>query len=59
MRDRDLLAECLTFRLQSSGKFEADSGSHDDVVMKWAVCYQMRKHRRVKPSISMLEGSLP
>ena len=59
VRDRDLLAECLTFRLQSSGKFEADSGSHDDVVMKWAVCYQMRKHRRVKPSISMLEGSLP
>ena len=56
--DRDFLGECLSFRLQGSGKFEADSGSHDDSVMKWAVAYQMRKHRRPKPSIATLEGDI-
>jgi len=58
VRDRDLLAECLTFRLQSNGKFAADPGAHDDAVMKWAVCYQMRQHRRRKPGISILEGTI-
>ncbi len=45
VRDRDLLSECLTFRLQSGGKFEADSGCHDDCVFKWAIALQMRKVR--------------
>ncbi len=52
VRDRDFLGECLAFRLQSNGKFEADPGEHDDSVMKWAVAWQMRKHRRRKPKIS-------
>lgn len=51
IRDRDLLSECLAFRLQSSGKFEADSGAHDDAVFKWAIAVQMRKQRRRAPTL--------
>lgn len=40
--DRHLLAECMTFRMQSGGKFGADSGCHDDSVVKWAIANQMR-----------------
>ena len=58
VRDADLLSECLSFRLQTSGRFEADSGAHDDAVFKWAIAWQMRKHRVVKPGIMVLEGSL-
>jgi len=58
VRDADLLSEALSFRLQPSGKFEADSGAHDDTVFKWAIAWQMRKHRVVKPGIMVLEGSL-
>lgn len=56
--DRDFLGECLSFRLQTNGKFSADSGSHDDSVMKWAIAWQMRKHRRAKPGLATLEGGL-
>lgn len=42
VKDREFLSECLTFRLQSSGKFEADAGCHDDSVMKWAIANEMR-----------------
>lgn len=45
VRDRDLLSECLTFRLQTGGKFEADSGCHDDTIFKWGIALQMRKVR--------------
>lgn len=40
--DRQFLSECLVFRLQEDGKFSADSGSHDDAVMKWAIANAMR-----------------
>jgi hypothetical protein len=53
-RDVDFLSECMSFRLQSSGKFEADSGAHDDTVIKWAIAWQMRKHRRTSPSVSLV-----
>lgn len=46
VRDRDFLSECLTFRMQDNGKFEADPGCHDDTVMKWAIAWQMRKYRK-------------
>ncbi len=49
--DRDFLGECLTFKLQTSGKFEADPGCYDDTVVKWAIAWQMRGVRRVRPSI--------
>lgn len=58
VRDHDLISECGTFRLQSSGKFEADSGAHDDAVMKWAVALQMLKVRRHKPGITIISGSV-
>lgn len=54
VRDAEFLSECMSFRLQSSGKFEADSGAHDDSVIKWAIAWQMRKHRRSVPRVSMV-----
>jgi hypothetical protein len=56
VHDQDFLGECLSFRLQSNGKFEADSGAHDDQVMKWAVAWQMRKYKRQKPRIALANG---
>jgi len=53
IHDQDFLGECLSFRLQSNGKFEADSGAHDDQVMKWAIAWQMRRHKRPKPRIAI------
>lgn len=52
IRDRQFLEELLSFRLQSSGKFEHDPGAHDDTIFKWGICYQMRKFRRPKPGVS-------
>ena len=54
IRDQMFIEECLTFRQQSSGKFEADPGSHDDSVMKWAIAYQMRKHKPRKLTLTVL-----
>lgn len=54
VRDRELLAECLSFRLQASGKFEADPGAHDDALMKWAIAWQMRETRQKRPRIVVL-----
>lgn len=46
INDRELVQECLAFKLQSSGKFEADPAAHDDRVIKAAIAWQMRKHLR-------------
>lgn len=54
VRDREFLAECLAFRLQPSGKWEADPGAHDDSVVKWAIAWQMRHHRRQSPRITVI-----
>lgn len=54
VRDPDLLTECLSFRLQPSGKWEADPGAHDDSVIKWAIAWQMRHHRRQSPRITLV-----
>jgi len=51
IKDRDMLSECLTFRLQTSGKFEHDPGCHDDTVFKWAIALQMRKVRTRSPEL--------
>ena len=56
INDQDFLGECLSFRLQGNGKFEGDPGAHDDQVMKWAIAWQMRKHKRPKPKISVVAG---
>jgi hypothetical protein len=56
IHDRDFLGECLSFRLQANGKFEADSGGHDDQVLKWAIAWQMRKFRRPSPRIAFANG---
>ncbi len=46
IRDREMLGEATTFRLQSSGRFEHDSGCHDDSLFYWAIAWQMRHVRK-------------
>lgn len=48
VRDLGMLYECRTFRKQSNGKWEHDSGKHDDRIMKWAIAQQMRAHKLMK-----------
>jgi hypothetical protein len=48
IRDRLMLSECTTFNRQRDGKYEADSGAHDDCVMKWAIAYAIRKAAKVR-----------
>lgn len=57
INDVDFINEALSFRLQSSGKFEADSGAHDDVVIKWAIALQMRKAFKPAPRIAFSDGT--
>lgn len=57
-RDPLLLGECFTFRLQKSGKFEADPGAHDDSVMKWAVACMMLQYRRHRGGIMVMNGGV-
>lgn len=56
MKDMIMLAECLSFRLQSSGKFEADSGAHDDSVMAWALAHSMSRAVVARPGIHLVGG---
>ena len=58
VRSRNFLEECMTFRMQSNGKFAADAGAHDDEVMAWAIAWQMRKYRRPVPTVLEVDGSL-
>jgi hypothetical protein len=52
VRDREFLSECLTFKKQANGKYEADTGCHDDIVIKWGIAWQMRKQKRPRISYS-------
>ena len=46
VNDAEFLAECHTFNLQENGKYEADDGKHDDLVIAWALAYYVRKTER-------------
>lgn len=48
IRDHAFLGECAAFKLQANGKYEADSGAHDDRVVKWSIAWQGRKARENK-----------
>lgn len=50
-RSRAFLSECSTFSLQHSGRWEADPGCHDDVVIMMAIAWQMRNVIRRMPGI--------
>jgi len=56
--DPMFVSECLSFKKQPSGKYAADPGSHDDSVMKWGICEQMRHERIRKSRLRILEGTL-
>ena len=49
--------ECLSFRLNSDGKFCAQSGSHDDLVIGLSGVIQMWKNRPIK-TMSILRKQL-
>ena len=51
INDDVMLNECLSFRLQKSGKFEADPSQHDDCVMGWAIALQMAQTAIPKPRV--------
>lgn len=42
IHDDVYVGQCLTFKLQTSGKFEADPGCHDDAIFGWDIAEQMR-----------------
>ena len=38
--DKEFLQECFSF-INKEGKLEASAGKHDDLIMAWAIAYQM------------------
>mgnify|MGYP001198250034 CR=1 FL=1 len=54
IHDAALVEEMSAFNMQTSGKYEADSMSHDDRVMKNAIAWAMRSVRISSPSITLL-----
>lgn len=48
----ELCNEALTFRKQHDGKYAADSGAHDDRVMKYAIAHRARIDRPASPSFT-------
>jgi hypothetical protein len=51
VRDRQMLSEMSSFKRQSTGKYEADKGFHDDTIFKWGIANQLRKQPRVVSGI--------
>lgn len=43
VNDPAFVGECRTFNLQESGKYEADDGSHDDLVFAWGIANYVRQ----------------
>jgi len=43
VNDRLFLQECTTFEQNTAGKYEARGGSHDDLVMAWAIAWRVRE----------------
>lgn len=43
VNDAKFLGECRTFNLQENGKYEADEGSHDDLVFAWGIASYVRQ----------------
>lgn len=55
LRDLHLLSECTTFKKQRSGKYEADSGAHDDAVMKTMIALEVRRRIGSGPSATIIK----
>lgn len=53
IKDSDLVDEGFRFKLQRDGKYAADPGAHDDVVIKHAGAIQMRHHAARRPKITV------
>ena len=54
VRDRHMLDECLTFKKQRNGKWEAAGGDHDDTLFKWMIGWQVRQRPRAKSEVIVL-----
>lgn len=57
INDRQFVDECLSFRRQANGRFEADGATHDDCVMKWAIAWAMVEERQDRPHITLIDRS--
>lgn len=57
LRDLHFLSECNTFKKQRSGKYEADSGAHDDAVMKTMIALEVRRRVGSGPSATTVNRS--
>lgn len=49
VRDRKMLEEALTFRLQRAGRWEHDPGAHDDTLFIWGIAREVLHVPRRKP----------
>lgn len=54
IHDEQYISECGSFRLQTSGKWAADPGAHDDTVIKWGIAYLMREVPIATPTIDFI-----
>lgn len=54
IKDRAFLGECSVFEDNGTGKYEARSGMHDDLVMAKAIALQMRKSPIPEPSVTVV-----
>ena len=48
IKSEHAVSECMSFRLNADGKFEAQTGSHDDLVIATAGVVQMYKNKPIK-----------
>lgn len=51
VRDPRFLAECKTFKLQASGRWEHDANAYDDSLFKWGLAWWGRVHGRTAGGI--------
>lgn len=48
IRDGRMVSEMLSFNGNGSGKYEADSGCHDDTIFGWGIAEQMRRIKKTR-----------
>ena len=53
IKHRQFVDECSTFAMQSNGRWDHDSGSHDDTLFMWGIALQMCKMRKAKATITV------
>ena len=55
LRSPELLQQCMSFRLQSTGKYEHDPNASDDLLFCRMIANEMREHAANVPGISYVD----